>query len=68
MSVLCDSIANWRELKIESSPIGKPKVSTDEMNIFIPQSAITQYELLHIADAKIQVITPGTSKPLITLV
>ena len=38
------------------------------MNIFIPQSAITQYELLQIADAKLQVITPGSSKPLITLV
>jgi DNA-directed RNA polymerase II subunit RPB1 len=40
----------------------------DEMNIFIPQSMITQYELSEIADAKLQIITPKTSDPIIGLV
>jgi len=40
----------------------------DEMNIFIPQSMITQYELSEIADAKLQIITPKSSDPIIGLV
>jgi DNA-directed RNA polymerase II subunit RPB1 len=39
-----------------------------EMNIFIPQSMITQYELSEIADAKLQIITPKNSDPIIGLV
>ena len=39
-----------------------------EMNIFIPQSMITQYELSEIADAKLQIITPKSSDPIIGLV
>ena len=38
------------------------------MNIFIPQSMITQYELSEIADAKLQIITPKSSDPIIGLV
>lgn len=37
----------------------------DEMNIFIPQSNQTMIELKEIADVKRQIITPGTSAPII---
>lgn len=47
--------------------MGKPRVLTDEMNIFVPQSVETQIELEYIADLKLQIITPQTSSPIIAM-
>jgi DNA-directed RNA polymerase II subunit RPB1 len=43
-------------------------VSTDEMNLFFPQSVQATIELEEIADAKKQLITPTTSEPIIGIV
>lgn len=37
----------------------------DEMNLFAPQSIVTQLEIATIADVKMQIITPRTSRPII---
>lgn len=70
MLVSNDSLTNLNWLKIQSSPLGKPRgisFDGDEMNLHVPQSYSSSVELQELAAVPYQIISPSFNGALIRL-
>ena len=59
---------NTFRLNISVTPPYNADFDGDEMNMHVPQSSAAKIELIHIANVKLQIISPRENKPIITIV
>jgi DNA-directed RNA polymerase beta' subunit len=62
-----DGLINLSLLKIQSSPLGKPR-GISEMNLHVPQSYSSAVELEELAAVPYQIVSPATNSALVQLV
>jgi DNA-directed RNA polymerase beta' subunit len=74
LSMMCHKVKVINDFKLSTFRINVSVTTPynadfdgDEMNMFVPQSIQTQYELAHIVDVSKHIITPKSSTPIIKL-
>ena len=74
LSMMCHKVKVINDFKLSTFRINVSVTTPynadfdgDEMNMFVPQSIQTQYELAHIVDVSKHIITPRSSTPIIKL-